>query len=1544
MKHKMEINRILPIAGIIIALAALFFALTTTAYAETKTITVNVDGSGNFTTITDALASITTTPASEADRVTIEVYPGTYREQLVVDKPYITLKGVGNSPKDVNITWYYATNYCYDNCGTNGAYDPNVDWSDPKTWKYDENSEQLTVYNTGDAVSTISYYDKNGVLHENVSVAEGHLGGVSNWGSTIRVTSGGKYFVTENIYYSSTLNLYVTQEELDAHVTPAAGSKQPVRINLSVCNEDTAEITVSEFSAAANYDAGQSAYLVRSKNFVERGAAFNCKSTNVTINNCIMRSNQDTFYCGGTNVYVYDCNIYGGTDYIFGEANAVFNNCNLYFEGYSDNEDGGVITAGSTAASSKYGYLFFECTILNARTNTTKGNLGRPWSSDAQVTFYNCTVKNNSNGELCINDVPWSDMSASKREEARFYTYGTKDENGNSIDASGGILNTKAEYGIALNDYQILPYNPRNYLSGWDPMGFGNTYLNDVDSALDNASVEIPAGASTEVELPQTPDGIEYTWVSASENAKVSEDGTKLIVLRPAYGEDDISSTVALYAMDQENSYGDMKTIDVTIGATTDTENVFTTQGTITLSVAPVSPVDFSIKFYKNNALIKTVTATAQAGETSVDYTADNIPPGEYDVIITADLESGYTIISPADGVSTVSASNIGDTITLDVTAQQIVDDTVDLGINYASSGSTEMTVYDLIALAKTAGADSSIDKSDIITVDYTVDVKSALASYAYIDLLSATPNSTIATSGVNSRFVLAKLNSSWKQIDMVDSVQGFSGSSNNEDQWLNISGNFDYRTPSKVSVTIDYRNKVITVKGSGISEEQSYTFGAFPSSYSKGVLNMAVYPTDNGSTNDFEISDISVTYKKIVSDPNATPAPTAVSKLEWIANNTSDGYSVTTDDNGITTFNVTAGTSVGGAGWYTDLSSMLDGYNYTELDKLTFTYKFMIEKAYGDGGGNSEEITYMPSYDGYIDLSSSTDYVYSGTDATRLSRYDIYKGWNQFNYFGATDTRVNGGLKFGEHEGEWYTLVTTVDLTNKTLSTTTVVGSTSATYDVDAENFATGLVNGKLYLNVIPTRVSNDANNIKFSIKDIDVQYTLPDSDYGWIRTYDDGSKKLYFGSNSITTYSGNTEANIASDTDDGMSIKRPDSVKANSDDLVVLTLPEIDLSSSDFDKVTICAAMPNNPTKVTVKVGDTVVGVIENIKTSSWSDYAEFSASLDTSQASGNVTLEITGAGASQYAGNYRYLKFSKSNRIDGVAYFPVSEGKIHASNQAADGGDKSPLNSNVVVTFDENVNADIKALFADPTDTAKVNSVYTSQYINYIGTGGASPYVNGFDLDKGIYRVYFLGCDNDVSKSVTLTGSNLAEDITVTIDANTNAFDIGDYITKDNGLQKLRAYVFDLTVPNDVTDAKISFNSVNASWLPDLCTVAIVKNPEFGETATDSGWYTNAQSAKVGVIRFLQAWNGEVVDEYGFYFMDFDGNILQSSRIFNTEDGDALNGFYGDLINIPENETSEEKPVYAKAYVKIDGVTYLSGDTISGWVDWDTQVIYE
>ena len=79
--------------------------------------------SPNYNTIQEAVdkaASIN--PTSESERVTIHIAVGEYREQVIVNTPYITFMNDDTS-KYPTITWYYGIGYKYYSCNSNGYYD-----------------------------------------------------------------------------------------------------------------------------------------------------------------------------------------------------------------------------------------------------------------------------------------------------------------------------------------------------------------------------------------------------------------------------------------------------------------------------------------------------------------------------------------------------------------------------------------------------------------------------------------------------------------------------------------------------------------------------------------------------------------------------------------------------------------------------------------------------------------------------------------------------------------------------------------------------------------------------------------------------------------------------------------------------------------------------------------------------------------------------------------------------------------------------------------------------------------------------------------------------------------------------------------------------------------------------------------------------------------------------------------------------------------------------------------------------------------------------
>lgn len=1025
----MRIKRTAALLTVAAMSAAMLTPLTVTRAAGGE-LYVGVDR--EYNTINQALDAVKGgeygIPSNESERITINVDPGSYEEQVIFeDISFVTLQQTPGTAEEgrVNLSWYYCVGYCASNADLNGQYDPKLDWSLDETWEgYDEDDEKFTRYEIGQSlagVSEISYYDTDGTLHENVPVNTtclGDTGGMDKMAPiVVRTTSNDITIKDLNVVNSVTV--MVTQGEKDAHLTPAYDRREgvaesyalPDRSALSICTEDTPEeyVDMNSYDPNSSYTPGQSAYLVRSSRFNERSHALSINGDRVILENVRARGNQDSVYISNGRVYFKNCDLIGGTDYIYGDATAVFDHCLLGAEGMSDKDYGATITAANTDINKPYGYLFYNCELYNVRDNITDSLYGRPWGAAAQVTFYNTTIDDTAEtgaSAAGIASEGWRDMSASKKEEARFFEYGTVNKSGSPADLSGRVVNTTAGMGTVLDQWQILEFNPRNYFAGngiysddWDPMGFGDEYLSAVDSELENASITVPAGNETEVTLPVPTDpGIEYKWVSDSANAVVSDDGTMMNVTRPAAGEEAISTTVTLYARDTATGFGDKKIIPVTIEPTTDTENVFDIPVTISASSSADGDCDYIVEVTLNGAVIKKQTVTMLSGEKTVSEVIENIPASSegitYDVSFTS-VSDDYTITDPDGGKTTVIGVT-GVEVPLAVTAEMLVDDVIDTGITF-SPESTNYVTYDLISLAREAGADISIMDSDIITVSYDLDLSAKPTKESYIDFVSSTPSSSFKNGALSSRYACFRIKNNWEQLDMADCADGMSGSDTTEHQWLNIAGKFDYSTTSHVETTINYKTGTISGSAAGTGDYQSnkeYTFASFPSEAAKGNLYMAVYPGDTGY---YTISNVKVKYKKLITDNKPVVTEKDTVTIDAAFDSKTDGFK---------SFDIYSLAKAAGA------DSSID-----KSDTIKIEYDLVVNKDM--------------STDGFIDLVCKTpsETVNNGIFADRYVLTKVNQSWDQLDMVDCT-AYYSGS---SSTSGQWLNISGKFDYENKT-------------------------------------------------------------------------------------------------------------------------------------------------------------------------------------------------------------------------------------------------------------------------------------------------------------------------------------------------------------------------------------------------------------------------------------------------------------------------------------------------------------------------------
>ncbi len=225
----------------------------------------------------------------------------------------------------------------------------------------------------------------------------------------------------------------------------------------------------------------------------------------ISFYNCSFLGRQDTLYLKGASagqdvygrannarVYLKDCFIEGTVDYIFGDATAVFEDCDLNMAYYSG---GGHYTAANTTLFN-IGYVFIDCTLTadeGLEGVDSDVDLGRPWQADSTYPYYGShTAFINCSMDERIEDYGfalWNEATVVNK--IRYYEYGTKDLKGNAAS-----LDNRADYVKILTDEQAAAYNPGNILAGsdgWNPeASVEDTKFSVADVTLNSCNIEIP--------------------------------------------------------------------------------------------------------------------------------------------------------------------------------------------------------------------------------------------------------------------------------------------------------------------------------------------------------------------------------------------------------------------------------------------------------------------------------------------------------------------------------------------------------------------------------------------------------------------------------------------------------------------------------------------------------------------------------------------------------------------------------------------------------------------------------------------------------------------------------------------------------------------------------------------------------------------------------------------------------------------------------------------------------------------------------------------
>lgn len=135
---------------------------------------------------------------------------------------------------------------------------------------------------------------------------------------------------------------------------------------------------------------------------------------------CSFEGYQDTLYVHSLRQFYRECDIYGTVDFIFGNAAAVFQNCNIYARKPMANQKNAVTAQGRTDPNQNTGISIQNCRIdaapdLAVELNSAANYLGRPWKEYSRTVYLHSYI-----GDL-IRPAGWLEWNGTVGLDTLFY-------------------------------------------------------------------------------------------------------------------------------------------------------------------------------------------------------------------------------------------------------------------------------------------------------------------------------------------------------------------------------------------------------------------------------------------------------------------------------------------------------------------------------------------------------------------------------------------------------------------------------------------------------------------------------------------------------------------------------------------------------------------------------------------------------------------------------------------------------------------------------------------------------------------------------------------------------------------------------------------------------------------------------------------------------------------------------------------------------------------------------------------------------------------
>ncbi len=180
----------------------------------------------------------------------------------------------------------------------------------------------------------------------------------------------------------------------------------------------------------------------------------------VVFKRCRFLGWQDTLYAKNGRQFYQDCYIAGHVDFIFGQASAVFENCEIHSRG-----DGYLTAPMRFAADEPSGFVFNKCRLTG---ENVKGGvyLGRPWRDYGRTVFLDTEM------DEFIRPEGWHHWTAEREKTAYFAEYRSSGKGANNA--------ARVKWAHQLTKDEARAFSTENFLrgkDGWNPKKADDSWL-----------------------------------------------------------------------------------------------------------------------------------------------------------------------------------------------------------------------------------------------------------------------------------------------------------------------------------------------------------------------------------------------------------------------------------------------------------------------------------------------------------------------------------------------------------------------------------------------------------------------------------------------------------------------------------------------------------------------------------------------------------------------------------------------------------------------------------------------------------------------------------------------------------------------------------------------------------------------------------------------------------------------------------------------------------------------------------------------------------